>query len=286
MALQVLKKGDSGNQVIILQSLLNRTGAMLNPDGDFGSGTVDGVKYAQDIARMPVTGIANETLQSWLETQPEPFAQLDTNGVAFIAREETGGLGYYNMITKWPHFPGEKSGITIGVGYDLRFNSKDDFLKVWGNLLSTDIVNELINDIGQPGTKERAKALQQIGIEIPFKAAWKTFVNKTLPRFYNDTMAVYPSLEYLPGLCRSALVSLVFNRGGSVNGSNRAEMKNIQTILYEAAKYYPDKINMKSKLAEIEEQFLSMKRLWSPDSGLIKRRQGEANLWRNGLAKW
>lgn len=284
--MKILKRGDKSDEVKILQSNLNKTGAMLVPDGDYGYGTVEGVKYAQDIAGMPVTGIADITLQNWLETQKEPFPLLDTNGVAFIAREETGGLGYYNQITKWPHYPGEKSGITIGVGYDLRFNSKDDFLKVWGNFLPAFVIDELVKDIGQPGTKNRAIELQVKGIEVPFKYAWQTFIGRTLPRFYNETLSVYPAMQHLPGLCRSALVSLIFNRGTSLTGNNRTEMKEIQNILFEAYKFHPDKLKMKSILEGVEDQLLLMKRLWSPDSGLIKRRQGEANLWRSGLSDW
>jgi len=281
-----LRRGDKGEDVFRLQSFLNRVGAMLNADGDFGLATDRGVRYAQDFASQPVTGIADFSLWSWLESKPEPFPRLDTNGVAFIALEETGGLAYYDIHTRWPHFPGEASGVTIGVGYDLRMNSKEDFLATWSNYLSDSALGELAKDIGKRGTKRRVRELRQIGVEVPFKAAWPVFLETTLPRFYNETTTIYPSLERLPGLCRSVLVSIVFNRGNDLRGDRRKEMRAIQTILTQADAAGPNKEQIKEALAGVEDQIVSMKRLWDSSSGVFKRRQGEANLWRKALAQW
>jgi peptidoglycan hydrolase-like protein with peptidoglycan-binding domain len=176
-----LRRGDKGDDVFRLQSFLNRVGAMLIADGDFGLATDGGVRYAQDFANQPVTGIADVSLWAWLESKPEPFPRLDTNGVAFIALEETGGLAYYDTHTRWPHFPGEASGITLGVGYDLRMNSKDDFLATWGNYLSDIALAELAKDIAKRGTKARVRELRQIGVEVPFKSAWQFLLKRHCP---------------------------------------------------------------------------------------------------------
>ncbi|VBB42613.1 conserved hypothetical protein [uncultured Desulfatiglans sp.] len=278
-----LKRGDKGEAVYRLQSFLNRVGAMLIADGDFGLATQRGVRYAQDYAGQPVSGIAGLTLWTWLESRPEPFPKLDTNGLAFIALEETGGLAYYDLYTRWPHYPGEQSGITIGVGYDLKWNTEADFIASWGSHLSDAVLAELARDIGRRGTKTRARELRHLGVEIPFKYAWSVFIEKTLPRFYADCEGIYPSLERLPALCRSVLVSLVFNRGTDLRGARRREMKEIQTILARADEAVADIQQVQSILGEVEDQIVSMKRLWDPSSGLIKRRQAEANLWRKGL---
>ena len=286
MTYPVLKRGDKGEDVVRLQSELNKVGAMLIPDGDFGPGTQCGVLYAQDIAGHPATGTADPVLWDWLDAQPKPFEKLDTNGVAFIAREETGGLSYYETVTRWPHYPGQASGITIGVGYDLRFNSRDDFEATWGGCLPAAHIVELSRDIGQKGSKSRALELKNMGIEVPFKSAWPVLVTFTLPRFYQSTESIYPSIGSLPDLCRSALVSFVFNRGTSLSGSPRREMKEIRKILESADNDAWDKDQKKTILQAVEDRILSMKRLWAPGSGLIKRRQGEANLWREGLGAW
>lgn len=283
MSYPELKRGSKGEDVRLLQHYLNRIGAMLVADGDFGSGTERGIRYAQDVADMALTGTLDERLWSWLEVQSEPYPPLDTDGVAFIAREETGGLSYYETITRWPHYPGLSSGITIGVGYDLRFNTENDFRKNWGSYLAPDILEELAHDIGKPGTKKRSQELKKRGIQVPFKAAWKVFINKTLPRFHEDTRSIYPSLDMLPLLCRCALVSIVFNRGTSLSGSRRSEMRAIADILAKADNPALERIERKIILTDVEDQIVAMQRLWGPEMGLYKRRQGEANLWRIGL---
>lgn len=283
MSFPILRRGDEGEEVFRLQSQLNKVGAMLIADGDFGPATERGVSYAQDIAQQPATGIADEVLWHWLAPQPEPFPLLNTNGLAFIANEETGGLSYYDLVTRWPHYPGHSSGITIGVGYDLRFNSESNFTATWGDYLPRLYFDELLKDIGKRGTKSRAKELKRMGIEVPFKAAWPVFIELTLSRFYRSTESIYPSLSKLPDLCRSVLVSIVFNRGTDLTGSRRKEMKEIQNILSRAEDETLNNQQQKQVLMGIEDQILSMKRLWESGSGLIKRRQAEANLWRKGL---
>ena len=102
------------------------------------------------------------------------------------------------------------------------------------------------------GTKKRVKELRRAGIEVPFKSAWLVFVKKTLSRFYDETTGMYPTLDRLPGLCRSVLVSIVFNRGTDVTGSRRREMRAIQTILTQANQVGPDKPRMQKVLTEVE----------------------------------
>ncbi|WP_114695922.1 peptidoglycan-binding protein [Motiliproteus coralliicola] len=286
MAYQELNRGDRGQDVVILQTLLNRVGAMLIADGDFGSGTERGVRYAQNVAAMPSTGTADDNLWQWLEAQPDPYPELSTNGIAFIAMEETGGLRYYHQVTRWPHYPGVASGVTIGVGYDLRFNSEDNFRELWGDHLPAPMMDELAKDIGKKGTKKRVTELKRMGVEVPFKAAWPVFVRKILPAYYESTASIYPSIASLPELCRSVLVSIVFNRGSSLAGSRRTEMRAIRDILQQASGAEINKPKRKMILNDVEDEIVSMKRLWGVRSGLAKRRQAEANLWRKGLSQW
>lgn len=281
-----LNRGDVGSEVVLLQTQLNKVGCMLIADGDFGGGTERAVRYAQGLANLPVNGTADDSLWDWLYAQPLPFALLAINGVAFIALEETGGLNYYNLVSRWPHFPGEASGVTIGVGYDLRFNTEENFKEVWGPHLPANVMNELSQDIGKRGSKKRTTELKRMGIEVPFSAAWPVFTQKTLPRFYDDTESIYPSLSRLPDLCRSALVSIVFNRGSSLAGPRRTEMRAIRDTLVKADSPDINKPKRKMILSDVEDEIVAMKRLWGVGSGLAKRRQAEANLWRQGLKEW
>lgn len=282
-----LQPGSKGKDVSTLQTLLNKVGAMLKVDGDYGPGTTAAIRYAQDVAKQMVSGLADARLWDFLESQPHPFAPLDTNGVAFIALEETGGLAYYQKITRFAHWPGGESGITIGVGYDLRFNKLEDFQKDWGHYLPAATLQELAKDIDKPGSKPRADALKELGIEVPFYAAWQVFVAKTLPNFYQQTQQVYPSLASLPNFCPAVLVSLVYNRGPATKGKNREEMANIQQILAKAEQARQQgktKAEVNQLLLPVADELLEMKKYWPVTSGLVKRRQQEANLWRDSLS--
>jgi hypothetical protein len=285
MAHKVLQRGARGAEVEKLQTLLNRVGAMLLVDRDFGGGTERAVKFAQQCAGQTESGIADAALWTWLEAQPEPFPALPANGVAFIAVEETGGLQYYNSHTCYPHFPGEKSGITIGVGYDLRMNTLADFRRTWRQLLPRKALQALEQDIGKPGSKRRVEELKAMGVIVPFQAAWPVFTGDSMPRYYALTRTAYPSLDQLPGPCRTALVSLVFNRGQALSGKNREEMAEIRRLLDAAEQSGQSKARRRELLAGVEDQLVGMKRLWPATSGLVKRRQSEANLWRQGLSE-
>lgn len=286
MSYPELNRGDRNEDVKLLQTFLNRVGAMLRADGDFGKATERGVRYAQGLAGQANTGTADVELWTWLEAKPEPFPLLATNGVGFIALKEAGGLEYYEAVTRWPHYPGVQSGITIGVGYDLRFNSEEDFRALWGEHLPNEILDELSKDIGIKGSKTRKNELNQMAITIPLKAAWSVFIQDSMTRYYDKTEFIYPSLSRLPDLCRSVLVSLVFNRGNGLSGSSRKEMREIRDILEQADDLDLHKNKRKMILTDVEDQIVSMKRLWDANSGLPDRRQAEANLWREGLNDW
>ena len=286
MSYPELKRGARGEDVKRLQSLLNRAGAMLELDGDFGPGTKRGVIYAQEVMEREQTGVADRHLWEWLESLSEPFPALATEGVAFIARAETGGLRYYNEVSRWPHFPGLSSGITIGVGYDLRHHNREAFQLCWSPHLPEDAITELLNDIERPGSAERARELKEMGLEVPFQAAWSVFVDETLPRFYGKTERIYPSLAGLPDLCRSVLVSIVFNRGSGLEGEGRAEMRSIRDILAQADGASLPVSARRDLWSEVPVQIEAMVRLWPNTPGLCKRREDEAKLWRKGLEAW
>ncbi len=78
----------------------------------------------------------------------------------------------------------------------------------------------------------------------------------------------FPGIAELPPDAQGALVSLVFNRGTSMEGDRRAEMRAIRDAV------------PSSDLQEIADQLRSMKRLWINKGldGLLRRREEEAKL--------
>ena len=55
----VLKRGDEGPDVARVQDLLNRDGAILEPDGDFGGGTEVAVREFQGRSGLNVSAVVD-----------------------------------------------------------------------------------------------------------------------------------------------------------------------------------------------------------------------------------
>lgn len=197
--------------------------------------------------------------------------------IDFIVMEETGGPAYYAKVASRPVWPGGQSGVTIGVGYDLGQTTAAAFQTVWQAALGADTVTRLTAAIGIKGSgtdgAAQCKALvaQFADITIPYATALSVFGDSILPGFEARTLAAFPGLEKLDGQCIGAMVSLVYNRGTSLTGDSRTEMKTIHDLI---AAGTPQ---------GVPDQFRAMKRLWPTVPGLQKRRDAEADMFQQGL---
>lgn len=187
--------------------------------------------------------------------------------------EVGGGETYYNRHLKNPVYPGESSGVTIGVGYDLGYNSEEQFLEDWKDL-SASTLNTLSSCIGLKGSKAQAKIASVKHIEIPWNIAYSVFVKSTIPRFWRETQRAFPGVDNLPSDAQGALLSLIFNRGASMQGDRRLEMRQIQDAI------------SRGNVIRIPSLIRSMTRLWvgtSIEVGMRRRREDEARLFESAL---
>lgn len=210
-------------------------------------------------------------------TPPAPAASVSPVGISAAAYklilqyEVGGGPGYYNKALKHPCYPGGESGVTIGIGYDMGYNTAAQFATDWKGILPSSDYDRLLPHLGKKG----AIAMAAIGgvkdIKISWEAAEVVFKNNTLPRFIKETTRAFPGCEKLQPDAFGALVSLVFNRGGSTTGGSRAEMFNIKNAI---ANKHDDIYNY------IAGQISDMKRLWVGRGldGLLTRRDEEAKM--------
>jgi hypothetical protein len=270
----VLKRGDKSTDVTEAQGLLNRNGAILDPDGDFGGGTEDAVRELQAGRGIPATGIVDSVTWRELRALPEPSREIPTRAVAFIAREEVGSRRLYDMNQR-PEWPGGASGVTIGIGYDLGYQA--DFEADWAGLLTASQMTALKQWIGIRGNGASAGPAALAGIGIPWNAAWTVFIGRTLPQSVGDTRNVFFRSTEMPRLCLGVLVSLVYNRGTSMTDSanypgSRKEMREIRDAV------------ANGRFSDIPDLLRAMKRLWTEPNGLRDRRDREAKLFEIGLA--
>lgn len=189
---------------------------------------------------------------------------LTKQGLDFIIERETGGPDEYNPHPEWP---GEASGITIGVGYDLGFNSSASISREWSEHVTRADLARLVACTGIRGDDARLLLFTVRDIRISWESALEVFKQVTVPKFYLQMLRIYPQADQLEPNQTAALLSLVFNRGSSLTGDRRREMLAIQSAL------------SAGKLAEVPDLLRSMQRLWPDTKGLRIRRELEAELF-------
>lgn len=193
---------------------------------------------------------------------------VSRKGLEQILQFEISSEGYYRRRLSQPIWPKGESGITIGIGYDLGYTSKNEIRKDWRGKVADLDLDALVKVGGLKGDAARKALLLVEHITIPLQAAKEVFYTSTLPKYAGLTRKAYPGVEDLPADAQAMLLSLVFNRGTRMSGSARREMKAIKPLV--AAK----------NLDGIAEQVRSMKRLWDVDvlPGFHVRRDKEANM--------
>ena len=193
--------------------------------------------------------------------------------------EVGGGENYYNKFLKNPAWPGEQSGVTIGVGYDLGYVNKTEFSEDWKDL-PKDIFDKLYKVVGIKGYNAKNLIRGLRDISIPWDLSLKVFNNKTVTKFYNLTRQTFPNFDNLPEDAKGGLVSLVFNRGNALEGDRRREMKLIRDGMKLVSNYD------QKALTFIANQIRNMKRIWiggSIEKGMSRRRDAEAKLIEQSL---
>lgn len=198
-----------------------------------------------------------------------------------IDYEVGGGEAYYNAALKHPCYPGGESGVTIGIGYDLGYNTSAQFKADWGSYISETEYSRLAAHIGKKGSTAKSAASSVKDIVIPWDDALAVFKQSTVPRFIKETLRAFPGADTkLNPDAFGALVSLVFNRGGSLSGSSRVEMLNI-------SKAIKGEIKVDNLYTYVADQIIAMKRLWIGKGldGLLRRRNEEAQVIREAANK-
>ncbi len=245
------------------------------------SGKVELVKKVQSLLKLKVDGVDgpvtwNAILNSFKETsdiieKPTENSKKPLSDRAYnliLKYEVGGGEAYYNKALKNPCYPGGASGVTIGIGYDLGYNTKAQYANDWKSLLSERDFSRLEACAGAKGEYAKQLVRNVKDIEVSWEAASIVFNKETLPRFIKETLKAFPGADTLHPDAFGALVSIVFNRGASVTGDSRREMANIRNLI--SSKNYK----------KIAQEIRNMKRLWIGKGldGLLKRRDEEASI--------
>jgi GH24 family phage-related lysozyme (muramidase) len=200
---------------------------------------------------------------------------ISKKSLEMIIHHEIGGRAYYDKKLQAPIWAGGESGVTIGMGYDLGFNSDKQFMLDWSGVINLNFINALRPTIGIKGIQAKAMLKGEVlNVRIPYNTAYEVFVKSSLPRYYAMTKKIYPNMDLLNDDTKGALVSVVYNRGNRLEGDSRAEMRAIVDLI------------AKQDYEGIAEQIEKSKRLWEGKGldGLVTRRESEADLVRESMA--
>jgi hypothetical protein len=174
-----------------------------------------------------------------------------------------------------------QSGITVGVGYDVGYVTKDWLHEDWDQVnVPGQFVSKLERACGITGGAAKLLLANFQSVDIPWSAAQDQFDRFVLPRYISETVTALPKSASLGGDCLGALVSLVYNRGASFS----RETDRYQEM--RAIRRHVDDGSFDLIPAELR----SMKRLWEDSNGrplpqfagLVYRRELEAKLFEAG----
>jgi hypothetical protein len=252
---ELLKRGNKTVNTTDLKTLIKMVQRMVNADDD-------GVAGPQTLTR--VEAFINPVLP---KTPTGSSLVVSVKSIDMIVFFEVSSKEFYNKFLQRPIWPGEESGITIGVGCDLGHTSEEKIKAAWGPNISAADLNLLLSVRGLKGLKAKNKLSQVNSVKIPFDVAYKVFFESTLPDHARETKRAYAGVDKLPPDAQGSLLSLVFNRGGSTNKTkdSRIEMFNIIELV------------KSGDLQGIAKQIRKMKRLWPDSKGLRDRRDKEAD---------
>ncbi len=184
-------------------------------------------------------------------------------------------------------WPGGASGPTWGVGYDGGYHTASEIRVDWTGLVDAQTLLVLVGCAGYTGTQAQAKVRDihnsEVGAHfgtVSYDAAMSVYHNTEVPRYSQFTLSTFQNCDMLPTDSFGALVSLVQNRGSSMQDYSgpvdkpRLEMRQIRDAM--ASKNF----------AVIPDYIRNMKRIWKGAGlgGLIIRREAEAVLFEKGLS--
>ena len=204
------------------------------------------------------------------------ITEISTDAIELIKIFEISNKSVYKNKYRKPIWPKGKSGVTIGVGYDIGYADPAWVAEDWNGILNKSKIDMLAGACritGAPAS-QLVPALQSVSIE--WEDAEKQFLSTSLPRYVAQTEASLKNTKELSKDSLGALVSLVYNRGPSfkLTGNRYAEMRAIRVHM------------VKQEFDKIPQEIRNMARLWKDTavSGLVTRRLLEAALFERGLA--
>lgn len=200
-----------------------------------------------------------------LEVVP-PVNRCRELAAELIVRWEVTSPAYYRRALRFPVWPGGSSGVTWGVGYDGGHQVPRVIADDWA---AHSYVADLVKSAGLTGGAAKSALPRFRHVPTEYDLAYEVFRDRSLIEYERRAARAFriDPAAVSPGAC-AALTSLVYNRGGSMAGDSRREMRAIRDDCLPGLDYNC-----------VARQIRAMSRLWvgTPnEAGLRNRRNDEA----------
>jgi hypothetical protein len=181
-----------------------------------------------------------------------------------IVEAEVTSKAVYEKRYRHPIWPKGQSGVTVGIGYDVGHQSKDQVAQDWTGVIDDNMVKLLQKACGIKGPAAGPLAKELAAVDVPFDKAMQVFLKRDVPRWVGIVAKALSNIKdpHITPDRLGALVSLAYNRGPSFAkaGDRYREMNNIRRHM------------TGRQFALIPDEFRSMKRLWPDMAGLRRRK--------------
>lgn len=216
------------------------------------------------------------------KTEEKPVFSSETSRFISAWEHPDGEASARTQSSIRPHWPKGASGLTIGMGYDLKYHTADELRRDWGGVLSPEQIQRLeaytvtINKKGKrvpPKKKPNKAALKATrDIEVRYKDAVKVFEDNIQPKWEATAYKVFPGLEHMDPYSKAAVVSMVYNRGGGLGKKKSLRRKHFMQIKEAVIKRDTRGIAATLRAMKAEHTNPANKK------GLHRRREAEAKL--------
>ncbi len=140
--------------------------------------------------------------------------QISHAAKTLIVACEISNKSVYKQLYRKPVWPGGKSGVTIGIGYDLGYVDTTLLRSDWATIIDGKRLMTLSRACGRTGRDAKNLIPQMSGVIVTSHEAARQFAIE-IAKYVSLTHSQLQNFSDLPENCRGALVSLVYNRGPS-----------------------------------------------------------------------
>ncbi|QNA89142.1 hypothetical protein G4G28_12850 [Massilia sp. Dwa41.01b] len=202
--------------------------------------------------------------------------RIHPRAIELIVSAEISNRARYEKSYRQPTWPGGRSGVTIGFGYDLGFVKPKAFADHWKDLLTPAQIADLSPVCRVQGAAAAPRVASVGHVHVEWDVAQQQF-QRFLPFVVAETEDAFPHCAELSDMSLGALVSLVYNRGSDTDPDNPRRIHMHQC-----------RVAMQNREFDTIPRYLrDMKVIWANERnarGLLVRRELEAKLFEAGLS--